>query len=79
MPAETLKRPVVEPESDFYLPHEASPSCPYCGHEAQDPWEIGEGEEGGHFHVCGECDRLYRVVRYVHVSYSTEAVVVVNE
>lgn len=46
-------------------------TCPYCGWEEQDSWEIPV-EEGGHYEMeCGRCDRMFVVTKQIDVTYST--------
>lgn len=44
-------------------------TCPYCGYEESDSWEISEGER-----ECGDCGHSYEVERIVTVEYSTSKV-----
>ena len=50
-------------------------TCPYCGHQERDSWEIGTGGEEDTETWCGSCGLLYAVSRHVSISYSTRPVV----
>lgn len=41
-------------------------TCPHCGREESDSWEIGEEER-----ECGDCGLSYEIERFVIVEYST--------
>ena len=45
-------------------------TCPYCGHEESDSWEIAGDDDCGETE-CGSCDKKYLFSRSVSVSYST--------
>jgi hypothetical protein len=46
--------------------HTNEVTCPHCGHECIDSWDMSEGE-----HECGDCGREFTMERDVSVSYST--------
>jgi len=41
-------------------------TCPHCGYQCSDSWEMSEG-----VHECGDCGREFEMERDVTVSYST--------
>lgn len=46
-------------------------TCPYCGHENSDSWELsgGDGEE---FETeCGSCEKEFTYARNIEITYST--------
>jgi transposase-like protein len=45
-------------------------TCPWCGYEEQDSFEIGDGNFD-----CNECGKTYRVDHDVSVTYSTSKVI----
>ena len=49
------------------------PTCPYCGHEIVDAWELdfGPGLEGDTRVTCGICDREYTLCRIVEIAYTS--------
>jgi len=59
----------LEREGDFFLDHNDSPICPYCGHEYGDAWELDPDTEEIE---CGYCDNTMKVDIYHEVTYSTE-------
>ena len=46
--------------------------CPWCGYEQSDSWEELDEDD----HMCDNCDREYKHVREVEISYSTEKIVI---
>jgi len=45
-------------------------TCPYCGHEDKDSWEIEfDGMEGDTTNICGKCEKEYTVSRHVEITY----------
>ena len=60
---------MAEIEHDWEL----TPVCPYCGEEIEDAWEYGLGGDGASCEAeCPECNREFRVTKYVTVRYLTE-------
>jgi transcription elongation factor Elf1 len=49
-------------------------TCPWCGHEEKDSWEISDGE-----FECGECDKTYEVYHDVSITYSTAKVIKIDK
>jgi len=45
-------------------------TCPWCGYEETDSFEIDDGE-----FECNECSKPYMVSHDVHVTYSTSKIV----
>ena len=41
-------------------------TCPHCGYEFSDSWEMSEGE-----HECPDCDNTFEIERHVEVTYAT--------
>lgn len=41
-------------------------TCPYCGYECSDSWEMSEGE-----HECSDCGRTFDIEKNVTVTYCT--------
>lgn len=50
----------------------SEPVCPHCGYQMRDAWEDVEGEDWNNVE-CGRCEKEYRVIRHVSVSFTTEA------
>ena len=46
--------------------------CPYCDHEYQDSWEIGDSKEGDFEYECEACDKPILIRRIISVEYLTE-------
>ena len=46
--------------------HTDEVTCPWCGYECSDSWEISDGTR-----ECGDCGREYDVERDMTVTYST--------
>lgn len=49
----------------------SSVTCPFCGAEQSDAWEVGAYEEGDHDIYCDECEKDFTFS--VSVSYNYEA------
>ncbi len=45
-------------------------TCPYCGYQMRDSWELGDGGEGCGETECGQCEREFMWSRTFHVRYS---------
>lgn len=41
-------------------------TCPYCGYEFSDSWEMSEGER-----ECPDCENTFEIERHVEVTYAT--------
>jgi transcription elongation factor Elf1 len=48
------------------------PICPHCGYQMRDAWEDVDGQDEWQTVECGRCEKDYRVIRHVAVSFSTE-------
>jgi predicted RNA-binding Zn-ribbon protein involved in translation (DUF1610 family) len=46
-------------------------TCPHCGYQEHDSWEIGGGLEGDFETACNSCGEDFLVSRNVSVSYTT--------
>ncbi len=48
-------------------------TCPHCGYEDKDSWEIdfGAGTDGESDQECGRCGEPFKAFREVSVTYST--------
>ena len=53
-------------EMDYFRKDEIT--CPYCGWEDKDSWEITESGEV----FCGECGKEFYVERIVYVKYTSK-------
>lgn len=49
------------------------PTCPHCGHQERDAWEIdfGPGIEGDTEHTCHSCGEEYHLERWATIYYSS--------
>ena len=54
--------------------HRDNITCPHCGHEYRDSWEVnfGSGIEGDTELECEECDKPFIASRHCTVTYSTQ-------
>lgn len=43
-------------------------TCPYCGYEDDDSWEMTEENE---LHECGNCEKYFDVERHLRITYSS--------
>lgn len=57
-------------EQEFDTEYTQDVTCPWCGKEATDSWEMDDGE-----YDCRWCDKPFYVNRNVSVDYSTEKVI----
>jgi ribosomal protein S27AE len=57
-----------DPEDESYT---NNLTCPYCGFEDADSWELSDGEDE---HECGRCGATMSFERIVSVEYSSSAV-----
>ena len=59
-----------------YIRHYRTPfiTCPYCGYEDKDSWEVdfGDGLEGDIDFGCGACGKQFRCSKHCEITYSTE-------
>ena len=49
--------------------------CPYCGHEDNDSWELGESDDR---HQCGACDKFFKYDTQVSRTFFSERVECLN-
>jgi DNA-directed RNA polymerase subunit RPC12/RpoP len=47
-------------------------TCPYCGYEDKDSWEIQFDNNGQGGVQCAECAKEFLVQQNISISYSTE-------
>lgn len=55
---------------EFYTSCTDLITCPWCGYEEQDSFEISDGDS-----ECSECSKPYRVDHDVVVTYSTSKII----
>ena len=58
-----VEKRILEFDGDTEYTNEVT--CPHCGHQCSDSWEMSEGE-----HECGDCGREFEMERDVTVSFS---------
>ena len=46
-------------------------TCPWCGHEQSDSWEVSDSSDD---EECGNCDKRYSYERHVEVTYCSSRV-----
>ncbi len=51
--------------------HTQEITCPYCGHEKSDSWEVFGNDDGDTEMDCGECDKKFTVEINRTVTYSS--------
>jgi len=56
---------------DLRLRFNPHPVCPHCGHVDHDAWEHDFGSRDAIETDCDACEKPYRIVRHVEVTYST--------
>ena len=64
-----------EVKDEFDTDYTREVTCPYCGYEDHDSWEVFDGSSGDGDITetsCGRCDKEFTVQLHVRVSYSTE-------
>ena len=59
-------------EDAFDTDYTTEPICPHCGHQMRDAWEDVDGEGEWQTVECGRCEKDYRVIRHVAVTFSTK-------
>jgi uncharacterized Zn-finger protein len=62
---------------DFITSYTDEVTCPYCGYEHKDSWELGHNRTDNtvvpHGEMnCASCNRRFKWERQVFVEYSTE-------
>jgi hypothetical protein len=48
------------------------PICPHCGHVFRDAWDLDLDDEQSTDTECGECERTFRIICHVKVTYTTK-------
>jgi transcription elongation factor Elf1 len=46
-------------------------TCPWCGHETSNSWEVESGSEDLGLQLCNECEKGFYATRNISVDYST--------
>lgn len=48
-------------------------TCPYCGHENNDSWEVGTEVNEGDLDIqeCGNCDKYFTANRNLTITYNS--------
>ena len=50
-------------------------TCPYCGYENTDSWEVFNEIEGYlHEYECGECEEVFPVHKHCEITYTSDKI-----
>lgn len=70
MAEQELDNEIIEDEIDHEYTNEIT--CPYCGEEFGDSWEVRDGEEELGLQECSYCEKEFYAYRQIEITYSTE-------
>lgn len=74
-PTGYLKDEEINEVEEFDTDYTRDITCPYCGYENNDSWEVfgpNDGDGDVTETSCGRCDKEFTVQLNVRVTYSTE-------